>query len=1063
MSSNIKFISAGAGSGKTYRLTEVLHQQLKNNVDPAGVIATTFTRKAAAELRERVRGHLLNENEISLANAIGQARIGTVNGICGELLERFAFEAGLSPKLRVLEEAQSTLLYQESIESAMSDSRIGTIYQLATRLGVESWSDHIKAIANLTRSNGIDPGSLNGFAKTNADSLLALFPKPDGATIETEVLKELNRLIPIVESAASASPTQKNIQGWLEELQGFRQKLQQNRLIWSEWAKLAKATPPAKLGDDSEPLLQALEKYESHPVLHQDIRSYIETVFGIASSALTEFEKRKHSLGAIDFIDQERKLLDILDLPEVKEALAGEIELLLVDEFQDTSPIQLALFAKLSRLAQRTYWVGDTKQAIYGFRGSDSRLMEAILTNLEQNGNKPETLEFSWRSRPSLVTLANEIFTTAFADTLPRERVTLQPKREEISTEPALQSWALRGSNKAEHAQALAAGVKALIAEGYQVFDKDTKQVRAVTYGDIAILARMNDSVLNLAEALAEAGIPTETAQPGLLAKPEAILAIACLRRLADEDDTLATAEIVSLTSGDDPEVWLQNRLNYVASHEKHEWCKWLESGDDASPIIQHLAALRPMCQVLTVKEALELVIAECHADAKVLCWSPSHEKARMRLANLQALIGMAGDYEESCRGSSRIASIPGFVLWLQEQAKAGQDSLAEAGTNSVRVLTYHACKGLEWPVTICTELGSNIRDNLWGASVQPQSQIDVAEPLKDRIIRFWPWPFGKQKNVPLADRADQAPEAGIIRKDATEEAKRLLYVGLTRARDLLILASPLDKNGTPTSGEWIDALDCPQLLAHGDVTEIAFPSGTSIPCVCREYEPAETAESTSASSSPSLHWFATKPAQPRLPLVANPSAAQPVPCHVAEIATVGSPMQVKGSPNLGQLGLAVHASIAAAVSDKANLNKELVVTMLEANGVIGSVDPEELVLQIGSFLEWCKTRYGNAPMLAEHPVEMVMENGQWVVGQIDLLIDTSEGWVLIDHKASMKAEESFPDLAAGYSGQLATYRCAVESATYRKVFDSWLYLPVSGKAIKVDMNREYSTIVKLA
>ena len=81
---HITFISAGAGSGKTYRLTEILHQELlSQQVQPAGVIATTFTRKAAAELRERVRSHLLEKNEIGLATAMGQARIGTVNSICG--------------------------------------------------------------------------------------------------------------------------------------------------------------------------------------------------------------------------------------------------------------------------------------------------------------------------------------------------------------------------------------------------------------------------------------------------------------------------------------------------------------------------------------------------------------------------------------------------------------------------------------------------------------------------------------------------------------------------------------------------------------------------------------------------------------------------------------------------------------------------------------------------------------------------------------------------------------------------------------------------------------------
>ena len=1051
MSSDIKFISAGAGSGKTYHLTKVLHHELKEGVNPAGVIAMTFTRKAAAELRERVRSHLLKENETKLANAIGQARIGTVNGVCGELLQRFAFEAGLSPKLQVLEELQSALLYQQSIEAAISDSRIGAILQLMTRLGIDDWRDNVKLIANLARANGIAPEALNGFAQENVNALLAMFPTAATTDIEIAVLQEINQLMPKVEAAVAANTTQKNTQDWLNELEDFRQKLQQKRLAWSEWAKISKKDAPAKLRDASAPLLAVLKGFESHPLLHDDIRSYIETIFDIASTALIEFEERKLSLGAIDFIDQERKLLDILDLPVVKEALAGEIELLLVDEFQDTSPIQLALFAKLSGLAQRTYWVGDTKQAIYGFRGSDARLMEAILTNLEQTGNKPETLDSSWRSRPGLVALANEIFTKAFANTLPAERVTLKPKREEYSDEPAFQSWALAGGNKAERAHALAAGVKDLMASAYKVADSVTGQSRAVTYSDIAILARMNDSVLDMAKALTQSGIPTETAQPGLLAKPEAVLAIACLRRLADESDTLATAEIVSLTSGDEPEVWLAHRLNYVTNHDGNEWNRWLESGEDASPIIQRLAVLRPLCQVLTVKEALELVIAECHADASVLTWSVDHAKARMRLANLQALITMAEAYEESCRGSGRVAAISGFVLWLKEQEKAGQDNLAEAGTNSVRVLTYHACKGLEWPVTICTELNADIRDNLWGASAQPQGEIDVTEPLKDRFIRFWPKPYGKQKKVDLYDRASQAPFAEKFRSEAIEESKRLLYVGLTRARDLLILASSIERSGNLSSGEWIEALDCPQLLAQGETKEIAFESAISIPCVCKQYTLDETIDATPLTkASPNLYWFASKPLVQRLPLVANPSAAEPVPCYVAEIVGIGKPIETKGNPNLGQLGLSIHGCIAAAVCDRANLNPVLVRDMLEANGVEGFLDSSVLIEQISAFFDWCEVRYGKVSMLAEYPIEMVKDNGQWVVGQIDLLIDTPSGWILIDHKASMKTEDSFPDLVTSYSGQLEMYCAAVEAATSRKVIERWLYLPVSGKSIQV-------------
>ena len=82
-----------------------------------------------------------------------------------------------------------------------------------------------------------------------------------------------------------------------------------------------------------------------------------------------------------------------------------------------------------------------------------------------------------------------------------------------------------------------------------------------------------------------------------------------------------------------------------------------------------------------------------------------------------------------------------------------------------------------------------------------------------------------------------------------------------------------------------------------------------------------------------------------------------------------------------------------------------LIEDMLKANEVFGNIDAAGLVQQIRAFFDWCEKRYGQAPMLAEHPIEMVMDNGQWVVGQIDLLIDTPEGWILIDHKASMKPE----------------------------------------------------------
>ena len=97
----------------------------------------------------------------------------------------------------------------------------------------------------------------------------------------------------------------------------------------------------------------------------------------------------------IDFTDQEHLLYDALENPVVESVLRDELDLLMVDEFQDTSPMQLALFLRLAKLAKQVIWVGDVKQAIYGFRGSDPELMQAILKHLKNNGGKTEVLETS--------------------------------------------------------------------------------------------------------------------------------------------------------------------------------------------------------------------------------------------------------------------------------------------------------------------------------------------------------------------------------------------------------------------------------------------------------------------------------------------------------------------------------------------------------------------------------------------------------------------------------------------------------------------------------------------
>jgi ATP-dependent helicase/nuclease subunit A len=560
MTGNIHFISAGAGSGKTYRLTQILHEKLTaGDLRPAGVIATTFTKKAAAELRGRVRSHLLRQGAQRLANAMGQARIGTVNSVCGGLLERFAFEAGLATRQQVLEEGQAALLVKQAIDAVLSGPQVGALWTLTKRLGIEDWREELHELINQARANDIAPADMAAFGATNAADLLGHFPKPTKKNLTQALLAAIAHNLPAL--SAVAEGRKKNTNEYLHLVEEVNRGLTSGTLPWGDWYKLAKTLPEKAAHSLAEPINDLAARVAEHPGLHTDITAYLEQMFGLCAQALAFYAERKREMGAVDFTDQEHLLLKVLEQPEVAATLKEELELLLVDEFQDTSPIQLALFLKLAGFAHETIWVGDIKQAIYGFRGSDTALMEAVLQAVRGWGHEPEILGDSWRSRPELVRLVNGVFTTAFADSMEAKAIRLKAKRVELLEGPVFGNWLLGGKNKGQEAAALVCGIQKLLASGTQVLDPETKTPRPVHLGDITILCRLNGNVQEIASSLRTAGIPTATAQPGLLATPEATLAMACLRRLNDASDTIASAEIIALADGAEPEAWLLDRL----------------------------------------------------------------------------------------------------------------------------------------------------------------------------------------------------------------------------------------------------------------------------------------------------------------------------------------------------------------------------------------------------------------------------------------------------------------------------------------------------------------------
>ena len=1042
----VHFVSAGAGSGKTFRLTEILYENLASGAAaPAGVIATTFTRKAATELRERVRSALLKKGAFNLSNAMGQAQIGTVNSVCGALLERFAFEAGLATEQRVLDETQATVIIREAIDEVADEGLLDELVAVASRLAIDDWHADLKQLIDQARANDIVAAIITGFPKENAEDLFSHFPVATRENLDQTLIGAIEAALPGLQKGAAAG--RKNTAQYLTLVQDVRQGLLNGNATWAEWVKLEKSAPEAALKDLATSIGAAAGRYAEHPRLRSDIGTYLEIMFALCARALDVYAARKRELGVVDFTDQEHLFLKLMDNVEVAQILRDELQLLLVDEFQDTSPIQLALFLKLAGFARETYWVGDVKQAIYGFRGSDAALMQAVLDALPGIGGKTEILGASWRSRPPLVQLVNRVFAKAFSSELGPSAVELEPKRKEVLKGAAFTNWMLNGKNRGQQFDALAVGMRDLVESGYEVVDPGMGSVRPVHYGDVAILSRSNDGVKQIAAALRSGGVPWATQQPGLLKTPEAALALACLRRLNDPGDTIASAEIIALADSAEPESWLTDRLRYLAAGGEAD--AWREGGEAPHPILSKIAALRSSLPVLSPREALALVIAECDLAGRILHWKRDELVARIRLANLEAVVRLAEAYEDACRATNDAATVSGLILWLEEQAEAELDMLAAPSVDAVKVMTHHAAKGLEWPVVILTDLAADMKDRLWTVSAVSRNQFDVSQPLRDRFIRYWPWPFGKQQKVQLAEHIAESEAAQFFLAEAVREAKRLLYVSMTRARDLLVFARTAKKE----TGEWLDTLEAPWLLPEKAADMLPLPKGGAIPYALKTFDPPGAIVARPESDS-CLYWFKTPDMQtPRLPLIFLPSGAAPRPCKLVEQVKIGERIKLGAGADMVKIGNVIHACIAASTAiDGTPLDRAEIANIVSGLGAEQWLNPDHVHRQVKALLEWIAARWPSCKLQSEIPVESLLPNGQVLQGRIDLLLQLENGWVLLDHKANPKGAGAWDELAQSYGGQLAAYSGAVERATGKPVRETWLFLAVAAGAVKVEL-----------
>jgi ATP-dependent exoDNAse (exonuclease V) beta subunit len=1056
----IEFISAGAGSGKTYRLTSILAEALISaSARPAGIVATTFTVKAAAELRQRARKALLDAGRLDLATAIGQARIGTVNSVCGELLKRYCFELGQSPDQTVLSEVECATLLRTAVDDVLDGTQRQALVHFGHRFGFENddWTEPVHDIVDAARANGISADALRAMGPANAKAMLASWPAPEQGPDHTselaaalpDVLAELE--LHVETAQAAGKEVIKTTTTCLEKLRQHVKKFGEGSWNWGTWASCADLNAGAKLRAMMQPAVDAAVAHDRHPEFHRNVHEYLTLVFNLAASALSNYEIAKRESGSVDFTDQETLVLKALqESASVRESVASELDLVLVDEFQDTSPIQLAVFVELAKLAKRSIWVGDPKQAIYGFRGTDAQLISSVLDAIPQWGGRlGEPLTTSRRSVPSLVKLVNAAFVPAFAPKMAAANVELTPSRPEIPGQTPLMTWRFDSDVVANDFLGLGPAITSLLASGIQVEDRHTRQLRTVQPGDIAVLCRYKKDVMSVSATLHKWDIPAVSTRPGLLSTPEATLVVACLRRLYDREDSAATAAIVSLTGGRDASTWVTDRLQFLAGGQPQG--TWKTAGTDVHPLIQRLEALRPQLSALTPTEALRLAKAESHVCAHAAQWSSSQKEAAIRVANVEALQDMAKAYEDECRSGKRPATCAGLLQWLSDRASQGQDPRASAQGGAVEVLTHHSAKGLEWPIAILTGLGSLSRTALWDVRARTQGTFDAQAPLAGRFIHYWPKPYGKSK--PQAFKNAEASDIGtMMAAQSLAENKRLLYVSVTRARDVLVMTAS-QKN---SSCAWCDEAGATALFFGGE-GDVKLPNGEVVARTMRNYSAADIRAEPPLKSASDRNWFVRSPANPRLPLWLRPSSANAGQHTTAEVVPLGSRIKLVGAVDMASLGSALHHCIALHFADPgAGATLAAVQEVLRRWGVDTVIDAQSALDQVAALHVWVKGKWPDARgIYAEVPLEVMLDSGQVVRGQIDLLIQTDAGLHVLDHKADPRRASNDDRLATSHGPQLASYAAALTSATGLPVLGTWLFLPVAGEAVRIEAQPE--------
>ncbi len=812
-------IEAAAGTGKTTVLVgRILNLIREGEASLEEIVAITFTEKAAGELKVKLReelekvvftvSHSAQDHRLTQAiSALERVQVTTIHSFCASLLRERPVEAGLDPNFEVADELTASLLRTEVWEEWLAKE-------------MDTKDPGLRRAVLL----GITPKQLEklGQVMLNHRDVLHYLPSP-GPKIEEATdrfikdlkgrMKELNPLKEQCKKPDDDKAFQKieELNEQMVELESLSSEEEREififrKLLIGSTVKLGAQTK-WKTKEDLE---------EVRKVINQISEAIDEVNAGIADSILTGLAKRLTDyVEAYQKAKKERNYLDFNDLLlytrqmlkehiEVRQYFRQRYQFLLVDEFQDTDPLQAEIVFFLSEMDQkmpamewgdvkvapkRLFLVGDPKQSIYRFRRADIEMYEDAKKGM--GSERLLTISQNFRCAPSIIRVVNQIFQelirrSSYSDYQPgyvplhfgRKQTTIPPQHGLVLLYPPEDRKLVFtdvGEQRTWESRCIASFIQRLIGdEKWQVWDESLQFVRPIELRDIAILMRTYSPLEYLENALRSYDVDYRVVGGRYFYKKQEVEQLLTVLRAIDNphDKVALMAALRSPFFGiSDEEIFV--------FHEGGGSLNYLQEAK-GTPLERAFLLLRGLHEMRN-HTSVAAVLNRLYVATSGLVLFLLKPQGEQRVANLIKIGDVARALAE--RGT---LSFRGFVRWLaerqEEEAEEEESPTLERGDDFVKLMTIHKAKGLEFPVVILADLdheGKKGRDFI----VDRKGQR-IAIKVGRREDKFW------TRNFKDLSKWEE------IRGEAEE--KRLLYVAMTRAREFLVL--PLywvkEKNG---------------------------------------------------------------------------------------------------------------------------------------------------------------------------------------------------------------------------------------------------------------------------